>query len=228
MRRYQYQKTLLNTVSLHQLSTTYHFVFVLEWTTEVTADKWEKDLNSLPILPYEDWLPEWNQLVTMGLTMPAVPATACVISTLLISSHWRHALKTYPNKDLGDFFLQGILQGLRIGFSYSSVPIKSSRQNLKGAHSHPEVVDGYLQAEVSLRRVAGPFSPSILPNCQKSRFGVILKNLQQDKWVPSSYVGKVAGFLRLCTPYQNPTTICGQKLIYVRRESLRPQSVISP
>jgi len=141
----------------------------------VTADKWEKDLNSLPVLPYEDWLTEWNWLVAIAPTTPVVPATACVISTPLISSHWCHALETYPNKDLADFFLQGILQGLGIGFSYSSVPLKSSRQNLEGAHSHPEVVDDYLQAEVSLRRVAGPFSPSILSNCQISRFGVIPK-----------------------------------------------------
>ena len=43
-------------------------------------------------------------------------------------------------------------------------------------------MEDYLQAEVSLRRVAGPFLSSLLPNCQISRFGVIPKNRQPGKW----------------------------------------------
>ena len=142
----------------------------------------DRDLSSSPILQYEDWLPEWTKLTTTAPTRPCIPTTACIISTPLVVSHWDHALATYPNRDLADFFLQGISQGFRIGFSYGSTHLKPSKLNLEGARSHPNVVDDYLQTEINLNRVAGPFPSSLLPSCQISRFGVIPKNLQPDKW----------------------------------------------
>ena len=36
------------------------FTFNLDWITEVTANDVERDLNSSPLLRYEDWLPEWQ------------------------------------------------------------------------------------------------------------------------------------------------------------------------
>ena len=113
---------------------------------------------------------------------PCIPNTACIISTPLVLSHWDHALATYPNRDFADFFLQGISQGFRIGFSYGLTHLKPSKLNLKGAHSHHNVVNDYLQTEINLNRVAGPFPSSLLPSCQISRFGVIPKNLQPGKW----------------------------------------------
>ena len=133
-------------------------------------------------LQYEEWLPAWNQLIALAPTRPCIPDTACLISTPLIPAHWHCALEKYPNRDLVDFFIRGITQGFRIGFSYGSCPLKSSKRNLEGALSHPDVVEDYLQAEVNLQRVAGPHPPSLLPNCQISRFGVIPKNSQPGKW----------------------------------------------
>ena len=134
-----------------------------------------------PALQYEEWLPAWNQLIALAPTRPCIPDTACLISTSLIPAHWHCALEKYPNRDLVDFFIRGITQGFRIGFSYGSCPLKSSKRNLEGALSHPDVVEDYLQAEVNLQRVAGPHPPSLLPNCQISRFGVIPKNSQPGK-----------------------------------------------
>ena len=87
-----------------------------------------------------------------------------------------------PQQRLVDFFIGGITQGFRIGFLYGSCPLKSSKHNLEGAFSLPDVVEDYLQAEVNLQRVAGPHPPSLLPNCQISRFRVIPKNSQPGKW----------------------------------------------
>lgn len=56
-----------------------------------------------------------------------------------------------------DIFLQGVSQGFRIGFAYSSVPLKSAKQNLKGACFHLKVVEKYLQTEVNLIQVTAPF-----------------------------------------------------------------------
>lgn len=158
------------------------FILNVDWITNATADDMDRDLSSSPELCYEDWLLEGTQLTTRTSTTPRIPNTACMISTLLNSSHWNRALATYPNRDLATFFLQGISQGFKVGFSYASIHLKPSKLNLEGARSHPNVVDDYLQTEINLNRVAGPFPSSSLPSCQISRFGVIPKNLQLNKW----------------------------------------------
>ena len=149
---------------------------------EILTNDNDKQLVRSPMLQYEDWLLMWGQLTASAPTRPCIPETACVISTPLISVNWNCALDTYPNRGLVDFFIQGITQGFRIGFSYDSQTLKMAKRNLEGALSHPDVVENYLQTEVSLRRLAGPFSSSSLPSCQISRFGVIPKNLQLRKW----------------------------------------------
>ena len=79
------------------------------------------------------------------------------------------------------FFHQGISQGFRIGYQLTS-PLHSAKRNLKGAYLHPQVVEEYLQAEVDHGRLAGPYSPSLLPQVHISRFGVIPKRHQPGKW----------------------------------------------
>jgi len=51
-----------------------------------------------------------------------------------------------------------------------------------GAATNPNVVDEYLPNEVSMGRVVGPFPTTALPEVHISRFGVIPKNHQPDKW----------------------------------------------
>ena len=60
--------------------------------------------------------------------------------------------------------------------------LKSARKNLDGALQHPEVVDEYLTAEIAQHRVAGPFIKSTVPRAHISRFGVIPKNHNPNKW----------------------------------------------
>ena len=45
---------------------------------------------------------------------------------------------------------------------------------MASALQNPQVIDNYLQSEVQLGRVAGPFSESPLPVLHVSHFGVIL------------------------------------------------------
>jgi len=47
---------------------------------------------------------------------------------------------------------------------------------------NPQVIDNYLQSEVQLGRVAGPFSETPLPVHHVSHFGVIPKRHQPGKW----------------------------------------------
>lgn len=53
---------------------------------------------------------------------------------------------------------------------------------MESAYSHAEIVSDYLKTEVSLTRVVGPLPPNIVQHGQISRFGIIPKRHQPDKW----------------------------------------------
>jgi len=97
-------------------------------------------------------------------------------------SNWQKALSDHPNRLSVDFFLSGISQGFRIGFKQQLNSLKSAKQNLSCAFQHPETVEKYLTEEIALGRVAGPFNQSLVPHAHVSRFGVIPKNHQPNKW----------------------------------------------
>ena len=69
----------------------------------------------------------------------------------------------------------------RLGFQHSK-KLKSAKSNEVSANQHSEVVDHYLPNDVSLGRVAGPFSSPPFPNLHVSSFGVIPKKGQPGKW----------------------------------------------
>ena len=69
----------------------------------------------------------------------------------------------------------------RLGFQHSK-KLKSAKSNKASANQHSEVIDCYLANEVSLGRVAGPFSSPPFPNLHVSSFGVIPKKGQPGKW----------------------------------------------
>ena len=72
---------------------------------------------------------------------------------------------------------------LKIGFSNGSANLKSAKTNLHSAILHPEVVDEYIQNELSLGRISGPYPLSQCPlRCTVAGFGVIPKNHQPNKW----------------------------------------------
>ena len=61
-----------------------------------------------------------------------------------------HKLRSYPDKQLVQFVLEGISKGFRIGFVKSASSLNSARTNLYSALEHPEVVTEYLHTEMSL------------------------------------------------------------------------------
>ena len=70
-----------------------------------------------------------------------------------------------------NYVLDGISNGFRVGFSPSH-KLQSAKNNKLSALQHAAVVDEYLAREVSLGRVAGPFTPPPLPNLQVSSLNV--------------------------------------------------------
>ena len=53
---------------------------------------------------------------------------------------------------------------------------------MESVYTHKEVVDNYLQTEITAARVAGSFAYSLAQNGQISRFGVIPKHHKPDSW----------------------------------------------
>jgi len=90
-------------------------------------------------------------------------------------------LQHHPDLQLVNYVLDGISNGFRVGFSLSH-KLKSAKKNKPSALQHAAVVDEYLAHEVSLGRVAGPFTSPPLPNLQVSSFRVIPKRGQPGKW----------------------------------------------
>ena len=78
------------------------------------------------------------------------------------------------------FFIAGISNGFRLGFSRPASWLKSARKNLSLAVLHPEVVDEYLAAELTKSHIASPFSKQDIPEAHISRFGVIPKKYSQQ------------------------------------------------
>ena len=142
----------------------------------------EVQLENQSDLSPATWITHWRNRESIAPSTPKVPLSACLITTPLSLSGWRNLLTGHPNQELVRFFLTGISEGFRIGYNYTKFNCKSARRNLYGAVCHPEIVDQYLQNEISLGRVIGPFPVKSVPDVHLSRFGVIPKNHQPDKW----------------------------------------------
>ena len=131
---------------------------------------------------YSVWFPAWKTQLE-GLPKDVkVPPAATAISTPLDASNWKKFLADHPNRPLVDFFINGIVEGFRIGFRQQQRQLQSAKRNLNCALQHPDTVKSYLNEEVSVSRVAGPFPRSLVPHAHVSKFGVIPKNHQTNKW----------------------------------------------
>ena len=93
-------------------------------------------------------------------------------------------LATYPDKRFVNFLLRGIEKGFRIGFTYTSIQLKSHYQNLLSAMDHPQVVQDYLEKELEAERVikVGGLEKAWQQGIHCSPFGVIPKKHKPDAW----------------------------------------------
>ena len=133
---------------------------------------------SLTMLPA--WLNQWPQ---WSLTTIHMTQAACSVSTPLCPTMWESYLSKYPNCKLIEFFLQGLRKGFHIRFDYpSTLTLKPAKSNMESAHFHAEASDEYLQTEIFIGCFAGAFPLDAMPDGHASRFGVILKNHQPNKW----------------------------------------------
>ena len=104
------------------------------------------------------------------------------VHTPLRSAEWEAQLREHPDRPFVQYLLRGMREGFRVGFRYDQSECGHTGDNMQSARDNPEVIDEYLEKEVRLGRVAGPFEPEACHQVHMSRFGVIPKNHQPGKW----------------------------------------------
>ncbi len=60
------------------------------------------------------------------------------------------------------YIIRGLRLGFRIGFKRGA-PLRSTSDNMQSAHQNPEVIREYLQKELSLGHMLGPFTDTNSP-----------------------------------------------------------------
>ena len=91
-------------------------------------------------------------------------------------------MSSHPDRAFAQYICNGLRMGFRIGFQHGS-SLRSTSANMLSANAHPGVVTDYIQKELSLGRMLGPFqSTDHLPPLHFNRFGVIPKGHNTGKW----------------------------------------------
>ena len=90
-------------------------------------------------------------------------------------------MANHPDQDFAQFIIHGIAGGFPIGVD-PTASFTSARRNMFSAEQNPQVIEDYLQKEVTAGNIFGPFSPSVVPDVHINRFGAIPKKHQPGKW----------------------------------------------
>ena len=94
---------------------------------------------------------------------------------------WRE-LCLHPDQVKVDYVISGLANGFRLGFDPSAVSLQSAAHNIPSASLQPSVISHQYLLTEREKGVAGPFLISPIPNLHVSRFGVIPKKHQPEKW----------------------------------------------
>ena len=149
--------------------------------SDVNIPEVEATMTTPMCTSYDNWIPQWKLHISTAKHVAIVPPTAMAITTPLQTNNWISLLRYYPNQELTSFFISGLLHGFRVGYS-SQKSLKSAKRNLPCALEHPEVVDQYLAEELAQHRIVDSYHTVWASQLHISRFGVIPKNHQPNKW----------------------------------------------
>lgn len=90
-------------------------------------------------------------------------------------------MSNHPDRTFVGYILNGLQHGFRVGFDYAC-PLQMARHNMPSALLHEPVVGEYIQKELALGRILGPFPPGALDSLHINRMGVIPKGHTPGKW----------------------------------------------
>ena len=110
-----------------------------------------------------------------------LPSMLCEVHTPLDIAEWRSQLCWHPDREFCQYLIDGLTDGFRIGFNYTSHRCQAAKRNMLSAVQNPGVVEQYLKKECELGRVVGPLAAGSIP-LHINRFGVIPKPHQPGKW----------------------------------------------
>ncbi len=96
------------------------------------------------------------------------------VVTPIDATRLHHYLQAHPNRHLTNYLVDAFRGGFRIG--HKGPRIAHHAPNLTSAFVHPEVIDRVLAKEVSLGRIAGPFSSPPFSHLQCSGLGLVPKD----------------------------------------------------
>ncbi len=126
--------------------------------------------------------PYTADLLCLDMAKPASPSPPGSITTPLIAPQWQRALAHHPDRAFARYIMKGLTEGFRIGHRRVQ-PLRSATRNMPSAFQHPEVIDNYLQTELSLGRMLGPFLHNqVPPNTHVNRMGLTPKGHNTGKW----------------------------------------------
>lgn len=96
---------------------------------------------------------------------------------------WEQELSNHPDQQFAAYIIAGIRYGFRIGYNRLSGKLRDGAKNMISALEHPEVVDEYLDKELSLNRMSKVPSDSLSRSqFHISPFGVIPKKSKPGQW----------------------------------------------
>ena len=78
------------------------------------------------------------------------------ITTPLNIEAWASCLEDHPDRAYVKYLLDGMKYDFRIGCNWVNSR-KPAKSNMPSTREHPEVIDKYIQKELNLGRIAGPF-----------------------------------------------------------------------
>lgn len=130
--------------------------------------------------------PEWTSLYEYTSDLRSSSEHQCQalmgIKIPLCAVAWDRVLVSHPDRAFARYVSQGLRQGFRIGFNHSA-PLKSAASNMGSTHQHPTVIREYIDKELALGCMLGPFpNASALPPIHINRFWVIPKGHNTGKW----------------------------------------------
>ena len=106
--------------------------------------------DSQSTLPDAIWLEKRVKIMANPIRMK-LPPSACLISTPLSVPAWTKLFDTHSNRQLVQFYLDGITNGFWLGFNHTDSNLKPVQSNLPLATAHlGEIVKEYLQHEISM------------------------------------------------------------------------------
>ena len=93
--------------------------------------------------------------------------------TPLNANIFRTELENHPDQDFVKYIISGISNGFDIGFQGPDSTYIA--RNMKSIKEHPDIIEKYVNEEVSAGRILGPFSFPPLSNFRCSPIGVVEK-----------------------------------------------------